>query len=157
MAGQSLSSASQTSVTPTSKSKGSQDDSSVKGWLRHKRWRRTVTLLCVVFAAGAVLHWYGQLVIGPKPEPTRAELMPFSATGTNPGTIQPSSPTPPTGQTAAQSTVAISSNVSGKESGRVIATSSWEHVVHTTILLGSCVAIFAILAWAAVALNREDD
>lgn len=152
----------QTSVTPASKPNGSQNDPFVKGLLRHKRWRRTGTLLCIVVAAVAVLHWYGKLLMGPKPEPTRTVLMPVSATGTktdtNSGTIQTSSPAPPTGQTAVQATVAPSSNVSGQESGRVISTSSWEHVVHTALLLGSCVTIFAILAWAAVALiNREDD
>lgn len=33
----------------------------------------------------------------------------------------------------------------------------WGHVAFPTILLASCVAIFASLVWAAVALNRDYD
>jgi hypothetical protein len=33
----------------------------------------------------------------------------------------------------------------------------WGHVAFPTILLASCVAIFALLVWAAVALNRDFD
>ena len=34
---------------------------------------------------------------------------------------------------------------------------AWTHVAFPAVLLGSCVAIFASLIWAAVALNREYD
>jgi hypothetical protein len=33
----------------------------------------------------------------------------------------------------------------------------WAHVAFPAVLIASCVAIFASLVWAAVALNREYD
>jgi hypothetical protein len=143
--------------------------------------QRTVILACVVVAASFVLSWYDRLLTGPTPQPAKMERMeptpgtpsassptlPGSQTSPQPakmerkltpGTPSASSPTPPGSQTSPQSTETPGNNVSGKELSRIISsTSSWEHVAHTAISLSSCVAVFAILAWTAVALNKEED
>jgi hypothetical protein len=140
-----------------SESERSMADFSIQETIRHKQRRRTGALVCVGLATVWTLYLHYRLVSESKPEPTRTELASPSAVDDRPSGGNPGSTTmsPVSGQTPIPGKTATSPSVPGTD--RIIMTSSWVQVTHTSILLLSCVVMFVILVWAAVSLNREDN
>lgn len=164
----------QKSVVATTITNGSPDsitrsgqprlDSSINTILLHKRWGRTLTLIGIGIAVIWVLILQSYLIVTLRPDPAKTELTPFSSGGQLPHSPSPTNSGPEqmpsssaAGQAPVQGAVATGNNANEKETNRIITTSSWPQVANSALLLGSCASVFAVLVWAAVSLNREDD